>query len=83
MPLIAANPAMASFFRSYRHDAEPVDLVITKAALHHLPDFWEQIALLRINRMVKIGGLLYIQDVVFHFLSEYACRRVTDLSFED
>ncbi len=54
-------------FLSYQHQAQPVDLVITKAALHHLPDFWKQVALLQINRMLKPGGLLYIHDVVFQF----------------
>ncbi len=54
-------------FLSYEHEGEPVDLVITKAAFHHLPDFWKQIALLRINRILKMGGLLYIHDVVFQF----------------
>jgi SAM-dependent methyltransferase len=54
-------------FLTYAHGGEPVDLVITKAALHHLPDFWKQIALLRINRMLKRDGLLYLHDVVFQF----------------
>ncbi len=54
-------------FLSYKHEDEPADLVITKAALHHLPDFWKQIALFRINQMLKIGGQLYIHDVVYHF----------------
>lgn len=54
-------------FLSYEHEGEPADLVITKAALHHLPDFWKQVALLRINTMLKMGGMLYIHDVVFHF----------------
>ncbi|MDD4352564.1 MAG: class I SAM-dependent methyltransferase, partial [Candidatus Gracilibacteria bacterium] len=62
-------------FLSYEHEGEPADLVITKAALHHLPDFWKQIALLRINKMMKRGGLLYIHDVVFQFdPEEYAAR---------
>jgi ubiquinone/menaquinone biosynthesis C-methylase UbiE len=54
-------------FLSYKHKAEPVDLLITKAAFHHLPDFWKQIALLKMNEMCKIGGILYIFDIVFHF----------------
>lgn len=54
-------------FLTYEHKASPVDLVVTKAALHHLPDFWKQIALLRINRMLKQDGLLYLHDVVFRF----------------
>ncbi|GAK59724.1 methyltransferase type 11 [Candidatus Vecturithrix granuli] len=61
-----------SGFLSYHHRGEPVDVVITKAALHHLPDFWKQIALFNMNSMLKIGGILYIFDVVFHFHpSEY------------
>lgn len=62
-------------FLSYEHQGEAVDLVATKAALHHLPDFWKQVALLRINRMLKPGGLLYLHDVVFQFPApEYAAR---------
>lgn len=49
-----------------------VDVIITKAALHHLPDFWKQIALCNMNSMLKRGGILYLFDVVFHFHpSEY------------
>lgn len=62
-------------FLSYNHDGEPADLVVTKAAYHHLPDFWKQIALLRMNRMLKMGGLLYIHDIVFQFdPQEYESR---------
>ena len=59
-------------FLSYNHKDEPADLLITKAAFHHLPDFWKQIALLKMNRMIKKGGILYIFDVVFDFnLTDY------------
>ena len=54
-------------FLSYDHDGDPADLVVTKAAFHHLPDFWKQVALLRMNRMLKMGGLLYMHDIVFQF----------------
>lgn len=54
-------------FLSYEHKEEPVDIVLTKAALHHLPDFWKQIALIKMNQMLKIGGVLYIHDVIFDF----------------
>ena len=54
-------------FLSYVHDAEPVDAIVSIAALHHLPDFWKIIALKRLARMVKTGGKLYINDVVFSF----------------
>ncbi|MBN2426747.1 MAG: class I SAM-dependent methyltransferase [Deltaproteobacteria bacterium] len=62
-------------FLTYEHDGEAVDLVMTKVAFHHLPDFWKQVALLRINRMVKMGGLLYIHDIVFQFdPGDYAAK---------
>ncbi|HAR64344.1 MAG TPA: class I SAM-dependent methyltransferase [Candidatus Margulisbacteria bacterium] len=56
-----------SGFLSYEHKAEPADIVLTKAAFHHLPDFWKQIALINMNKMLKLGGILYIFDIVFHF----------------
>lgn len=56
-----------SGFLSYRHTAPPVDLLISKYAFHHLPDFWKQIALFNINRMIKKGGIFYLCDVVFTF----------------
>lgn len=54
-------------FLSYEHNEEPADIVITSAALHHLPDFWKQIALIRINKMLKMNGLFYLFDIVFQF----------------
>ncbi len=54
-------------FLSYEHSSEKVDIIMTKAALHHLPDFWKQIALLKMNKMLKMGGILYISDVIYHF----------------
>ncbi len=56
-----------SGFLSYKHSGEPVDLIISKVAFHHLPDFWKQAALLNMNKMLKPGGILYINDVVFNF----------------
>lgn len=62
-------------FLSYHHQDEPADVLFTKAALHHLPDFWKQIALLKMNQMLKVGGLLYLHDVVFNFdPQEYSPR---------
>jgi ubiquinone/menaquinone biosynthesis C-methylase UbiE len=62
-------------FLTYRHTEAPVDLVMTKAAFHHLPDFWKQVALQRINRMLSLHGQLYIHDVVFQFPpGEFAAR---------
>lgn len=52
-------------FLTYRHEGEPLDAVSTSLALHHLPDFWKQRALNRMNAMLKDGGRLYLMDVVF------------------
>jgi ubiquinone/menaquinone biosynthesis C-methylase UbiE len=54
-------------FLSYKHDAEPADLVVTKYAFHHLPDFWKGIALSQFAAMLKSGGKFYLEDVVFSF----------------
>ena len=54
-------------FLTYRHAADPADIIVTKFAFHHLPDFWKQIALFNMNSMVKPGGIMYIADVVFGF----------------
>jgi putative AdoMet-dependent methyltransferase len=56
-----------SGFLSYEHKFEPADIIISKAALHHLPDFWKQTALLKMNNMLKINGILYLFDIAFHF----------------
>lgn len=63
-------------FLSYDHAGDPADLVVSKAAFHHLPDFWKQVALLRMNRMVKSGGLLYLHDIVFQFEPQEYERRI-------
>ncbi len=52
-------------FLTYLHTAEPVDAIVTSTALHHLPDFWKGIALQRLNCMMKVGGHLYLSDVIF------------------
>jgi len=65
-----------SGFLSYEHQEEKVDIVLTKSALHHLPDFWKQIALLKMNQMLKIGGVLYLFDIIFHFDPSEYCSRI-------
>jgi ubiquinone/menaquinone biosynthesis C-methylase UbiE len=60
-------------FLSYRHDAPAADVVTIRSALHQLPEFWKQAALLEIARYVRPGGLLYVWDMVFSFPpAEYA-----------
>lgn len=52
-------------FLTYSHRAAPVDAVVTNTAFHHLPDFWKAIGLRRMNQMLRVGGKLYLADVVF------------------
>ncbi len=54
-------------FLSYEHRGEPADFIVTKAALHHLPDFWKMVGLLQMASMLKVGGVLYLEDVVYSF----------------
>ena len=53
-------------------DALPnsVDVVVSRFALHHLPDFWKQVALLRLCQVLRPTGKLYLLDVVFSFEAE-------------
>ncbi|WP_374569950.1 class I SAM-dependent methyltransferase [Phenylobacterium sp.] len=46
-------------------EARDLDLITTKNALHHLPDFWKAMALARMHGALKPGGRLYIRDVMF------------------
>lgn len=42
-----------------------LDLITSKAALHHLPDLWKAVALTRMRDALKPGGRVYIRDVAF------------------
>ncbi len=59
--------AVAAGFLTYRHAGEPADLVYSRYALHHLPDFWKAIALDRIAGVLRPGGMLRLWDVVYSF----------------
>ena len=59
-------------FLSYEHNGYPLDVIVSNAALHHLPDFWKMIALKRIYQLLKNGGAFYLGDAVFSFpIEEY------------
>lgn len=58
---------VAGGFLTYRHVDEPADLVYSRYALHHLPDFWKAIALRRMAEMLRPGGVLRLWDVVYGF----------------
>lgn len=62
-------------FLTYEHQSAPVDFIVTQSALHHLPDFWKAIALLRMASMLRNGGVFYLWDTVFSFpLADYQTR---------
>jgi putative AdoMet-dependent methyltransferase len=50
---------------SFEFESGALDFATTQFALHHLPDFWKSVALTRIRRTLKLGGKLYLRDVVF------------------
>jgi SAM-dependent methyltransferase len=56
----------AGFF-SYEHTGEPPQLVHSRHALHHLPDFWKGVALARIHDLLAPGGVLVLRDLVYDF----------------
>jgi ubiquinone/menaquinone biosynthesis C-methylase UbiE len=54
-------------FLSYSRGGPPVDGVYTRHALHQLPDFWKALALDRIARMLRPGGVLRLRDLIYDF----------------
>lgn len=48
------QPACTGFL-SYVHEDGPVDAVVSNVVLHHLPDFWKQIAIRNIYDLLKPG----------------------------
>jgi Methylase involved in ubiquinone/menaquinone biosynthesis len=59
--------AVQAGFLTYEHSGDPADAVITRNALHHLPDFWKAVALSRIASMLRPEGVLLLQDLVYSF----------------
>ncbi|HSH65222.1 MAG TPA: class I SAM-dependent methyltransferase, partial [Bacteroidia bacterium] len=54
-------------FLSYEHSGDAPDLIYSRFALHHLPDFWKSIALQRMHTLLRPGGILRLWDVVYNF----------------
>ncbi len=55
-------------FLTYAHQGDPADVVYSRHALHHLPDFWKALALARVAAILRPGGVLRLRDLV------YACE---------
>lgn len=56
-----------SGFLTYQHQGDALDAIVANINLHHLPDFWKQIAVCRFFDLLKPGGKLFLADVVFNF----------------
>ncbi len=54
-------------FLTYQHEGPAADVIYSRYALHHLPDFWKAVALTRIAQFVRPGGVLRLSDVVYGF----------------
>jgi ubiquinone/menaquinone biosynthesis C-methylase UbiE len=63
-------------FLSYVHRGPPADFVYSRFALHHLPDFWKAMTLLRVRAMLRPGGVFRLWDVVYDFPLEEAQGRI-------
>jgi ubiquinone/menaquinone biosynthesis C-methylase UbiE len=64
---IANVECVQSGFLRYEHPGSPADVVYSRNALHHLPDFWKALALERIAQTLRPGGYLRLRDLVFAF----------------
>lgn len=51
-------------FLSYEHRGPTADVVYSRNALHHLPDFWKALALHRVAEMMAPGGILLLRDLI-------------------
>ena len=65
-------------FLTYEHDGDPPQLVHSRNALHHLPDFWKGVALVRLHDLLAPGGVLVLRDLVYDFKPGDADRRIEE-----
>lgn len=73
---LANIECVSAGYLTYEHDGEPADLVYSRYALHHLPDFWKAIALSRVVTMLRPGGALRLWDAVYSFEPAHAAPRL-------
>jgi len=66
----------AAGFLTYGHSGDPADVVYSRYALHHLPDFWKVAALHRARSMLRPGGIFRLWDVVYSFDVDDAHQRI-------
>lgn len=63
-------------FVTYDHAGPPADFVYCRWALHQIPDFWKSVALTRMRRALRPGGVLRLSDIVYSFSPDEAEARV-------
>jgi hypothetical protein len=66
----------AAGFVTYNHVGERADIVYSRYALHHLPDFWKVMALRRVRAMLRRDGIFRLWDVVYRFDPDEADERI-------
>ena len=54
-------------FLTYEHAGDSPQLVHSRHALHHLPDFWKGVALARVHDLLAPGGVLVLRDLAYDF----------------
>jgi SAM-dependent methyltransferase len=67
---------VAAGFLTYEHTGDPADIVYSRYALHHLPDFWKVVALRQVHRMLRAGGVFRLWDVAYNFDVDEAHNRI-------
>jgi SAM-dependent methyltransferase len=65
-------------FLTYEHRGELPQLVHSRNALHHLPDFWKGIALARVRDLLARDGAFVLRDLVYAFEPLEADERIAD-----
>jgi SAM-dependent methyltransferase len=63
-------------FLTYEHRDGAADVVYSRLALHHLPDFWKAVAIARVGQMLRPGGVFRLSDVVYAFGPQEADERI-------
>ena len=65
-------------FLTYSHRGERPQLVYSRNALHHLPDFWKGVALARVHDVLAGNGVFILRDLVFSFEPQEADERIEE-----
>jgi SAM-dependent methyltransferase len=70
--------AVEAGFLTYEHEGDAPDVVYSRHALHHLPDFWKGVALARVHELLPPGGRFVLRDLVYDFEPRAANDRVEE-----